>query len=124
MAMTGASIGAIIFDTPTILFVFSASARFLLGAWGFYRDAVRNSLRAVDGFPSLMQLQLDAKSPHLGYDTWEGCRFRSVTCGRSWAFQSMLTASWMTANRAVEVSLFVRHDTELLLLYCCGNLIV
>ena len=105
MGMTGATIGAIIFDTATIPFVVSASAGFLLGAWGFYRDAVRKSLRAVDRFPQLLQLHLDANFPHRGFDTWEPSRLRSAYFDKSWVLQSMLTASWVTANRAIEVSL-------------------
>ena len=110
MGMSGASVGAIIFDTATIPFIVSASAGFILGAWGFYRDAVRKSLRAIDRFPQLLQLHLDANFPHVGYDTWERHRFRSATFGKSWVLQSMLIASWMTANRAIEVNVFVWYD--------------
>ncbi|ETI23901.1 hypothetical protein G647_05708 [Cladophialophora carrionii CBS 160.54] len=102
MGMSGASLGALIFDTATIPFIVSASAGFTLGVWGFYGDAVRKSLRAVDRFPRLLQLHLDANFPHRGFDTWEAGRFRSATFGRSWVLQSMLIASWMTANRAIE----------------------
>ena len=104
MGMSGATIGAIIFDTATIPFVVSASAGFVLGAWGFYRDAMRKSLRAVDRFPALLQLHMDANFPHVGYNAWDRYRFRSATFANSWVLQSMLIAGWMTANRAIEVS--------------------
>ncbi|EXJ62236.1 hypothetical protein A1O7_02669 [Cladophialophora yegresii CBS 114405] len=103
MGMSGASLGALIFDTATIPFIVSASAGFVLGVWGFYRDAVRKSLRAVERFPQLLQLHLDGNFPHRGFDTWETGRFRSATFSKSWILQSMLIASWMTANRAIEV---------------------
>lgn len=105
MGMSGASIGAMLFDTATIPFVFSSCAGFVLGAWGFYRDAVRKSLRAVDKFPHLLRLHLDINFPHRGFDSWEATRFRSATFSRSWVMQSMLIASWMTANPAIEVCL-------------------
>ena len=107
IGMGGATIGAILFDTATVPFLFSSCAGFCLGAWGFYRDAVRKSQRAVDKFPRLMQLHLDLNFPHRHFDTWEKTRFRSATFHNSWVMQSMLIASWMTANRAIEVSVIV-----------------
>lgn len=105
MGMTGATLGAIIYDTATVPFIVSACCGFFVGAIGFYHDAVRKSLRSVDRFPRLLQLHLDANFPHRGFDTWEENRFRSGTFRSSWILQSMLIASWMTATRAIEVSL-------------------
>ncbi|KAH0828260.1 hypothetical protein AYO21_03815 [Fonsecaea monophora] len=102
VGMSGASIGAMIFDTATIPFVVSACAGFILGAVGFYRDAVRKSQRALDRFPQLLQLHLDSNFPHRGFDTWDASRFRSRVFGGSWVLQSMLVASWMTATGAIE----------------------
>ncbi|KIY02095.1 uncharacterized protein Z520_02233 [Fonsecaea multimorphosa CBS 102226] len=102
MGMSGASIGAIIFDTATIPFVVSACVGFTLGAVGFYRDALRKAQRALDRFPQLLQLHLDSNFSHTGFDTWDAGRFRSGVFGKSWVLQSMLVASWMTATRAIE----------------------
>jgi hypothetical protein len=107
--MTGATIGAIMFDTATIPFVISASAGFAFGAWGFYRDAARKALRAVDRFPQLLQLHMDANFPHIGFDTWEARRFQRATFNKSWIMQSMLIAGWLTSSRAIEVSVPVQH---------------
>jgi hypothetical protein len=103
MGMTGASIGAAFFDTATIPFVLSSCAGFIFGAWGFYRDAVRKSQRALDRFPKLLQLHLDANFPHRGFDRWGRAQLRSDIFKKNWVMQSMLIASWMTANRAIEV---------------------
>ncbi|KIW70573.1 hypothetical protein, variant [Phialophora macrospora] len=119
VGMSGASLGALIFDTATIPFIASASAGFLLGVWGFYRDAVRKSLRAVDRFPQLLQLHLDGNFPHRGFDTWEMSRFRSATFGKSWVLQSMLIASWMTANRAIE-RIYEAEEERILLSFTAG----
>ncbi|KIW34676.1 hypothetical protein, variant [Cladophialophora immunda] len=102
MGLSGASIGAMVFDTATIPFVVSACAGFVLGAVGFYRDAVRKSQRALDRFPQLLQLHLDSNFQHRGFDTWDAARFRSGVFSKSWVLQSMLVASWLTATRAIE----------------------
>ncbi|KAJ9616850.1 hypothetical protein H2200_000570 [Cladophialophora chaetospira] len=119
LGMSGASIGAIFFDTAALPFVASASAGFLLGAWGFYRDAVRKSLRAMDRFPQLLQLHLDANFPHPGFDTWESSRLRSAYFDRSWILQSMLVASWMTASRAIE-RIYEAEEERILLPFTAG----
>jgi hypothetical protein len=103
MGMTGASIGAAFFDTATIPFVVSSCAGFIFGALGFYRDAVRKSQRALDRFPKLLQLHLDANFPHRGFDRWGRAQLSSDVFKKDWVMQSMLMASWMTANRAIEV---------------------
>ncbi|KAK7898060.1 hypothetical protein LTR67_004692 [Exophiala xenobiotica] len=102
MGMTGASIGALIFDTATVPFVFSACTGFVLGAVGFYRDAVRKSLRSLDRYPRLLQLHLDANFPHRGFETWPPSRFRSGVFASSWVLRSMLVASWLTATNAID----------------------
>jgi hypothetical protein len=112
VGMSGASVGAVLFDTATIPFVISACAGFMLGAWGFYRDAVRKSLRAVDRFPQLLRLHLDLNFPHRGFNAWDLRAMRSDTFGGSWVMQSMLVASWLTANQAIEVSLPDRADDQ------------
>lgn len=103
-SQTGASIGALIWDTATIPFVLSACSGFVLGAVGFYRDAVRKSLRSLDRYPRLLQLHLDANFPHRGFDTWPSTRFRSAYFGSTWILRSMLVASWLTATNAIDVS--------------------
>ncbi|KAJ9502484.1 hypothetical protein LTR99_007548 [Exophiala xenobiotica] len=102
MGMTGASIGALMFDTATVPFVFSACTGFVLGAVGFYRDAVRKSLRSLDRYPRLLQLHLDANFPHRGFETWPPSRFRSGVFASSWVLRSMLVASWLTATNAID----------------------
>jgi len=102
--MFGATIGALIWDTATIPFVFSACSGFAMGAIGFYRDAVRKSLNALDRYPRLLQLHLDANFPHRGFNTWKSERLRSQFFAQSWVLRSMLVASWLTATPALEVS--------------------
>ncbi|KAL6252700.1 hypothetical protein RBB50_000419 [Rhinocladiella similis] len=102
MGMTGATIGALLFDTATVPFVASACTGFVLGTWGFYRDAVRKSLRSLDRYPRLLQLHLDANFPHRGFETWPTNRFRSSVFGQSWVLRSMLVASWLTATNAID----------------------
>ncbi|KIW18857.1 hypothetical protein PV08_03146 [Exophiala spinifera] len=102
MGMTGATIGALMFDTATVPFVASACTGFVLGTFGFYRDAVRKSLRSLDRYPRLLQLHLDANFPHRGFETWPVDRFRSAVFGESWVLRSMLVASWLTATNAID----------------------
>ncbi|KAK4941034.1 hypothetical protein LTR10_018955 [Elasticomyces elasticus] len=113
MGMTGASIGALIWDTATIPFIFSACSGFVLGAVGFYRDAVRKSLRSLDRYPRLLQLHLDANFPHRGFDTWPSTRFRSAYFGSTWVLRSMLVASWLTASNAIDRILEAEEETIL-----------
>jgi hypothetical protein len=102
--MFGATIGGLIWDTATIPFVFSACSGFVVGAVGFYRDAVRKSLSALDRYPRLLQLHLDANFPHRGFHAWKAERFRSQVFGQTWVLRSMLVASWLTAAGALDVS--------------------
>lgn len=102
--MFGATIGGLIWDTATIPFVFSACSGFVLGAVGFYRDAVRKSLAALDRYPRLLQLHLDANFPHRGFHAWNSERFRSQVFGQTWVLRSMLVASWLTVASALDVS--------------------
>jgi len=105
MGMAGAMIGAWVYDTATIPFVVSSCVGFVMGAIGFYRDAVRKSLVSLDRYPRLLQLHLDANFPHRGFDAWGRERMRSTTFAQSWVLRSMLVASWLTATRALDVSL-------------------
>lgn len=111
--MFGATVGGLIWDTATIPFVFSACSGFVLGAVGFYRDAVRKSLTALDRYPRLLQLHLDANFPHRGFYAWKPDRFRSQVFGQTWVLRSMLVASWLTAANALDVSaLYLRSFTR------------
>lgn len=114
MGMAGASIGALIYDTATIPFLVSACSGFVLGAVGFYRDAVRKSLRSLDRYPRLLQLHLDANFPHRGFETWPGDRFRSGVFRSSWVLQSMLVASWLTAAKSIDRILDAEEEAILL----------
>ncbi|KEF52361.1 uncharacterized protein A1O9_11602, partial [Exophiala aquamarina CBS 119918] len=100
--MFGATVGALIWDTATIPFVFAACSGFAMGDIGFYRDAVRKSLTALDRYPRLLQLHLDANFPHRGFHTWRSERFRSQVFAQSWVLRSMLVASWLTATPALD----------------------
>jgi hypothetical protein len=104
MGMAGASIGAIIWQTATIPFMVSSCMGFMIGAIGFYRDAVRKSIVALDQYPRLLQLHLDANFPQRRFGTWSLTRLRSLDFAGSWVLQSMLIASWMTASAALDVS--------------------
>lgn len=99
----GATMGALIWDTATVPFIFSACSGFALGTIGFYRDAVRKSLTALDRYPLLMQLHLDANFPHRGFHAWRAERLRSQVFNQSWVLRSMLVASWLTATSTLEV---------------------
>lgn len=122
MGVAGASIGALIYDTATIPFVVSACGGFMLGAVGFYRDAVRKSLRSLDRYPRLLQLHLDANFPHRGFETWPGSQFRSGVFGGNWVLQSMLVASWLTATTSLDVSVQTRSSCPPMALTWLGML--
>ncbi|EXJ95112.1 hypothetical protein A1O1_00231, partial [Capronia coronata CBS 617.96] len=102
VGMAGASIGAVIWETATIPFVTAACSGFVLGAVGFYRDAVRKSLRSLDRYPRLLRLHLDANFPHRGFETWPVDRLSSNIFRQSWVLRSMLVASWLTATRSLD----------------------
>lgn len=122
VGMAGASIGAVIWDTATIPFMVASCSGFILGAVGFYRDAVRKSLRSLDRYPRLLRLHLDANFPHRGFDTWSAENLTSSVFRQSWVLRSMLVASWLTAGRAMDVrtlpccflSVFFGHGSSLL----------
>ena len=71
---------------------------------GFYRDALRKSLRALDRYPRLIQLHLDANFSHRGFDNWSLSQLRSEHFRKSYVLESMLICSWLTASPILEVS--------------------
>lgn len=105
MGLAGSACTAAFFGTAALPFVVFACFGFLFGAVGFYRDAMRQSLTYLERFPRLLQLHLDANFPTRGFLQYRQDQLRAAHFSRSWTLQSMLIASWLTAQPALDVSL-------------------
>jgi hypothetical protein len=103
----GATSFALFYGTAALPFIISASAGFTIGALGFYRDTVSKALIAMERYPLLLRMHLQANFPGQRFDLWDVRRFRAEEFQRSWVLSNMLAASWLSATPALEVSL--RH---------------
>jgi hypothetical protein len=104
-----AGLFASIYGTGALPFTVFAALGFAIGAGGFYRDSLRKSLLALDRYPLLLRLHLNANFPNERFDTYTVERLRMAFQGRgfgAWTRHGMLLASWMTATPALDVSYF------------------
>lgn len=101
------TVSAIFYGTAGMPFVVFSSMGFLVGAVGWYRDALSKAILSVDRYPLLLRLHLHANFPAERFDQWTIDRMRSVFRKEAfprWKYNSMLVASWMTATPALDVS--------------------
>lgn len=61
-------------------------------------------MNALDRYPRLLQIHLDANFSHRGFERYSLHQLRSDVFQRSMVMQSMLICSWLTASPVIEVS--------------------
>ena len=96
---------ALLYGTAGLPFLIGSCTGFVLGAVGFYRDALRKAMLSLDEYPLVLRLHLHANFPAAGFNRWDVQRLRNPVFSGSWTMQSMLVASWLTATPALDVSL-------------------
>lgn len=102
--MTGAICGSFLFGVANILFIASASLGFALGTFRWYYTSLQQAFIAMDTYPALLRLHLNANYPRKRFWTWCLGAFRSERFKRSWILKQMLVVAWLTAQPALEVS--------------------
>lgn len=73
---------------------------FGLARW--YQASLAEALIALDKYPHLLRLHLDANYPRNRFRTWRAEDFRSGVFKRKWPLQSMLLAAWLTAQPSLD----------------------
>lgn len=100
--MTGAICGTFLYGVASIPFIASASLGFALGTFRWYYSSLRQALIAMDAYPALLRLHLDANYPWKRFRTWGLGAFRSEQFNKSLVLQQMLVVAWLTAQPALE----------------------
>ncbi|KAL9594481.1 MAG: hypothetical protein Q9219_007015 [cf. Caloplaca sp. 3 TL-2023] len=95
--MMSAVCGGLLFGCGSLFFVIGASVGFAGGVWKHYSHSLMHASVAVEDYPTLMMLHLDANFP---FHRWKK---RGLT-RLGWVERSMLVTAWQSAGAAVEVS--------------------
>jgi len=107
--LTGAGVSVVFFGSDSLPFLFCSCAGFIFGSIGFYRNALARATIALERFPRLMQLHLDANYPDKGFLSYRQDQLQRGPFARSWILQSMLVCSWLTAQPALDTMLEARE---------------
>lgn len=100
VGITSSVVAALIFGTGGLAFILGSTIGFFLGSWRWYRSAVKTALLQLDRYPLLMRLHLQANYGRVG--TWPLSEFTREKFSQSASLESMLVASWLTAQPALE----------------------
>lgn len=100
--MLCALVGGVVLGTGSLPFVIGASLGFTGGLWNHYNHSMVEATVALEDFPSLMLLHLDANFPLYRWRKRVGESFSHTRLG--WKERSMLVTAWQSARSAVEVS--------------------
>jgi hypothetical protein len=100
--MTGAICGTFLYGVANIPFIASASLGFVLGTFRWYYTSLRQALIAMDAYPVLLRLHLDANYPQKRFRTRGLGAFRSDRFKRSLVLRQMLVVAWLAAQPALE----------------------
>lgn len=111
--MTGAICGTFLYGVASLPFIASASLGFILGTSRWYYASLRQAMIAMDAYPALLRLHLDANYPRKQFRTWGLGAFRSERFNNSLVLQQMLVVAWLTAQPALEE---VRSNEEKILI--------
>ena len=97
---------ALFSGTAALPFVVASCVGFTIGSVGFYQDALRKAVLAVEQYPLLLRLHLHANFPHERFDKWDIARMKEAFVrerGGDWRLRSMLVVGWTTATPALDV---------------------
>ena len=95
--MMSAAAGSLLLGCGSLFFVVGASFGFAGGVWKFYTHSILQATVALEEFPALMLLHLDASFPLYRW------RRRSLSERMGWTEKSMLVTAWSNAGAAIEV---------------------
>ncbi|KAI4202301.1 MAG: hypothetical protein LQ350_002685 [Teloschistes chrysophthalmus] len=99
--VVSAVLGGLILGVGSLPFVVGASIGFIVGLWKHYHSSVIYAMNALEDYPSLMLLHLDANFPLY---RWKKRRIGGGE-GRSaltWTEKSMLATAWQSAGAALD----------------------
>ncbi|KAL8772201.1 MAG: hypothetical protein Q9194_004685 [Teloschistes cf. exilis] len=99
--VVSAVLGGLILGVGSLPFVFGASVGFMVGLWKHYQSSVTYAMAALEDYPSLMLLHLDANFPLY---RWKKRRIgsREGQATLTWTEKSMLATAWQSAGTALE----------------------
>lgn len=108
--LTAAMIGSSIWGTAALPFIIGSSLGFVLGSTKWYITATKEALLQLDNYPAILRLHLIANFPWKPELGRRGPEWYTVNrFGSSWQMKSMLVASWLTAQPALDE---IRNRTE------------
>lgn len=98
--MAGSALCIPFFGTAALPFMICSTFGYVYGMLGFYLNAVERAHVALERYPTLMLLHMDANFPR-----HRGPRSGAIleAASKSWILQSMLVVSWLTAQPALSV---------------------
>lgn len=93
-----------VFGTGTLPFIIGATLAFGGGLAMYYRSCLDQALLALENYPHLLLLHLDANYPT---HKWNMGRVTALLDGSSsgWVQKSMLVTAWQSAGPALDVSI-------------------
>jgi hypothetical protein len=94
---------SIIWGTASLPFIFGSCLGFTLGSIRWYMLTTEEALLSLQLYPALLQLHLRANYPREErFRAWDIAQFRPHVFQTSWVLKSMLVASFLTAQPALE----------------------
>ena len=96
-------VGNLALGTSSLPFLVSSSFGFMIGTIRWYYATLERALLHLDTYPEMLRLHLDLNYPREGFRRMGVEAFRSERFQRSWKLESMLVASWLTAQPALDV---------------------
>ncbi len=92
-----------VFGTGALPFIVGATLAFGGSVVMYYRSCLGQALLALQNYPHLLQLHLDANYPT---HRWDKARVTAFLDGRGcgWVEKSMLVTAWQSAGPALDVS--------------------
>lgn len=93
-----------VFGTGALPFIIGAALGFGGGLAMYYRSCLGQALLALENYPHLLLLHLDANYPT---HRWDMGRATTLLEGRSsgWVQKSMLVTAWQSAGPALDVGI-------------------
>lgn len=117
-----AIVGGMALGVGSIPFIIGASVGFQGGLWLHYNHSLLQAMVALDDFPGLLLLHLDANFPLYRWRKrkWSG-GFDGTRLG--WLEKSMLVTAWQSAGAAVELGgLSILHEKVAMLRLVTGRM--
>jgi hypothetical protein len=103
LGMTFAVVSSILFGTAALPFIVGSSLGFAIGSTRWYMASIDEAMLALDAYPALLRLHLLTNYPRVReFRTRDVEWFTHRNFDGRWARKSMLVASWLTAQPALD----------------------